>query len=97
MGEEEEVASCTSLPCVWGIPSKKRKDSTIEIFSAVFEKHDYSKSVKKKVKLIEFFDPRPPEFKGTVQSCLSELLNKVKGEQLYVYHYCSMNIINMSY
>ena len=82
MGEEEEVASCTSLPRAWGIPSKKRKHSTIEIPSAVFEKYDYSKPVKKKVKLIEDFDPRPPEFKGTVQSRLPELLNKVKGEQL---------------
>ena len=82
--EEEEVTSCTSLPRAWGIPSKKRKDSTIEISSAVFEKHDYSKPVKKKVKLIEDFDPRPPEFKGTVRARLPELLNKVKGEQLCV-------------
>ena len=37
MGEEdEEVMPCTSLP---RMPSKERKDSTIEVSSAVFEKH----------------------------------------------------------
>ena len=67
MGEEdEEVMPCTSLPRAWGIPSKKRKDSTIELSSAIFEKHDHARPGKKKIKLIEDFDPRPPEFKGTV-------------------------------
>ena len=45
--EEEEEMPCTSVACQWGIPSKKRKDSSIEISSVVFEKHDYSKPVKK--------------------------------------------------
>ena len=32
------------------------------------------------MKLIEYFDPRPPEFKGTVQAKLPELLDKIKEE-----------------
>ena len=67
IGEEEEMP-CTSVPGQWGIPSKKRKDSSIEISSVVFEKHDYSKPVKKRVKLIEDSDPRPPECVGTTAS-----------------------------
>ena len=47
IGKEEEEIPCTSVPRQWGIPSKKRKDSSIEISSVVFEKHDYSKPVKK--------------------------------------------------
>ena len=68
IGEEEEEMPCTSVPGQWGIPSKKRKDSSIEISSVVFEKHDYSKPVKERVKLIEDFDPRPPECIGTAAS-----------------------------
>ena len=69
MGEEdEEIMPCTFLPHAWDIPSKKRKDSTIEVSSAVFEKLDHTGPGKKKVKLIEDFDSRPPEFKGTVQA-----------------------------
>ena len=49
MGEEDkEVMPCTSLPCAWGIPSKKRKDSTIEVSSTVFEKHDHGRPGKKR-------------------------------------------------
>ena len=93
MGEEdEEVMPCTSLPCAWGIPSKKRKDSTIEVSCTVFEKHDHARPGKKKVKLIEDFDPRPPEFKGTVQAKLPELLDKIKEEEL-----CISLILNEHY
>ena len=46
IGEEEEEMPCTSVPGQWGIPSKKRKDSSIEISSVVFEKHDYSNQSK---------------------------------------------------
>ena len=66
--KEEEEVPCTSVPRQWGIPSKKRKDNGIEISTAKFEKHDYSKPVKKRVKLIEDYDPRPPECIGTVQT-----------------------------
>ena len=53
IGEEEEEMPCTSVPRQWGIPSKKRKDSSIEISTAVFEKHDYSKPVKKESSLLK--------------------------------------------
>ena len=46
--EDEEVMPSTSLPRAWGIPSKKRKDSTIEVSSAVFEKHDHTGPGKKR-------------------------------------------------
>ena len=71
IGEEEEEMPCTSVPGQWGIPtgcSKKRKDSSIVISSVVFEKHDYCKPVKKRVKLIEDSDPRLPECIGTTAS-----------------------------
>ena len=50
---KEEEVPCTSVSPQWGIPSKKRKDSSTEISSAMFEKHDYSKPIKKQVKLIK--------------------------------------------
>ena len=73
----------TSLPCVWKAP-KKRKQSTMCMSEAVFEKHDYSKPIKKKIKPLEDFDPRPPEFRGKANVLLPELLKKVKGEQLCI-------------
>ena len=39
---------------------------------------------KKRVKLIEDFDPRPPECIGTVQSQLPELLVEIKEEKLCI-------------
>ena len=48
---------CTSVPRQWGIPSKKRKDSSIEISSAVLEKHDYSKPVKNESSLMKILIP----------------------------------------
>ena len=51
---------------------------------AVFQKHDYNKPVKRSIKPVEEFDPRPPEFRGTASSRLPDLLQKVKGEQLCV-------------
>ena len=54
MGEEdEEVMPSTSLPHAWGIPSKKRKDCTIEVSSAVFEKHDHARPGKKRYSLLK--------------------------------------------
>ena len=42
------------------------------------------KPVKRSIKPVEDFDPRPPEFRGTASSRLPDLLQKVKGEQLCV-------------
>ena len=73
----------TSLPCQWK-PPRKRKQSTMPISEAVFQKHDYSKPVKRSIKSVEDFDPRPAEFRGLASSRLPDLLEKVKGEQLCV-------------
>lgn len=73
----------TSLPCVWKAP-KVRKKSTMRMSEAVFEKHDYTKPMKIKIKQLEDFDPRPPEFRGKTHELLPDLMNKLKGEQLCV-------------
>lgn len=49
---------------------------------ARFEKHDYSKPNKRRVSLLESFDPRPLNYRGDVASRLPGFLNKVRGEQL---------------
>ena len=51
----------TSLPWKWKAP-KKRKQSTMRMSEAVFEKHDYNKPMKRKIKPLEDFDPRPRTF-----------------------------------
>ena len=52
---------------------------------AVFQKHNYSQLSKKKVKLIEEFDPRPLGYRGTAFSRLPTFLNSVCGLNLCVY------------
>ena len=48
MGEEdEEVVPCTSLPRAWAYQVRK-KNSTIEVSSAIFEKHDHARPGKKR-------------------------------------------------
>ena len=69
------------LPCQWKHP-KKRKESTLQVSKATFEKHDYAKPTKRKIKHVEDFDPRPPEFRGLAANRIPELLDKVRGEQL---------------
>ena len=77
----DDSVPVTSLPCQWRAP-KKRKESMLPISEARFEKHDYAKPTKQKVKLLENFDPRPPEFREDAASRLPEFLDKVRGEQL---------------
>ena len=72
---------CTSLPCKWVVP-KTRKESTQEISSAIFTKHDRDKPVKRPVKLLEDFDPRPAEYRGKAKSYVPGLLKKVKYDHL---------------
>ena len=40
--------------------------------------------VKRKIKRVEDFDPRPPQFRGTAASRLPELVSKLRGEQLCI-------------
>ena len=79
--DDEDSTPVTSLPCQWKRP-KKRKESTLPISEATFEKHDYTKPIKKKIKSVENFDPRPPQFRGLVTSQLPDFLDKIRGEQL---------------
>ena len=79
-GDEVPV---TSLPCLWKAP-RKRKQSSLPLSEAVFQKHHYTRPVKRGITPLEDFDLRPPEFQGTASSCLPALLQKVKGEQLCV-------------
>lgn len=81
--DADAEVSVTSLPCQWKLP-RKRKESTLRVSEATFEKHDYSKPVKRKVKHVEQFDPRPVEYRGSAMSRLPKLLENVKGEQLCV-------------
>ena len=56
--EDEAAVPCTSQPCVWKQP-KKRKESNLRLSDASFEKHEYAKPVKRKIRLVEDFDLRP--------------------------------------
>ena len=78
---DEEFVPITSQLCKWNV-HRKRKSSTLPIATVEFEKHDYSKQVKRKVKSLEDFDPRPPEFRGTATRRLPELLRSIRGQQL---------------
>lgn len=80
---EENDMPVTSYLCQWKVP-KKRKESNICMSTAVFEKHDYQKTKKRKVRHIEDFDPRPAECRNTAQSLLPALLNDVYDESLGV-------------
>lgn len=81
--EDETAVPCTSQPCHWKQP-KKRKDSTLRLSDASFEKHDYAKPVKRKIRPVEDFDPRLVSFRNSAKSRLPDLLQKVKGEQLCI-------------
>ena len=78
---ETEPTSVTSLPCQWKAP-KTKKDSTLQIASTSFEQHEYRKPVKRKIKLLEDIDPRPPQFRGQIQSRMPAFLESMKGEQM---------------
>ena len=78
---DDDTTPVTSLPCQWKHP-KKRKESTLQVSKATFEKHDYAKPMKRKIKHVEDFDPRPPEFRRLAANRIPELLDKVRGEQL---------------
>ena len=71
--DDIEDVPVISLPCQWK-PPKRRKESTVPM----------SEPVKRKIKSVEDFDPRPPEFRGSAASRLPELLENLRGEQLCV-------------
>ena len=56
----------------------------MKISETQFEKHVYGKEKKKQPELLEEFDPRPPEFKGTATANLTTFLDNTKGRNLGV-------------
>lgn len=81
----------TSLPCQWKAP-KKRKESTLPIAQATFEKHVFGK-IKRKYALLENFDPRPIQYRGTAKDHLPSPLEKVHGKSLHNNHFCLMKAV----
>ena len=81
--EEEQALPVTSYLCQWKV-LKSRKESTIPMSEAVFEKHEYSKQRKRKIQPVENYDPRPPEFRGTASDRLPALLEEIRDEHLCV-------------
>ena len=79
----EAAVPCTSQPCLWK-QLKNRKESNLHLSDASFENHEYAKPVKRKIKPVEDFDPRPESFRNLAQSRVPELLQKVIGEQLCI-------------
>ena len=80
---DELALLCTSQLCVWKEP-RSRKESNLRVSDAVFEKHDYSKPVKRKIHQSNNYDPRPSQFKGTACGELPELLKKIKSSNVGV-------------
>ena len=81
--DEEEALPITSYPCQWK-PPKKRKESNMQMSEAVFQKHDYSSLKKRKVRLVEDFDPRPECYKGTAGNNFPALLDTVRGQAICI-------------
>lgn len=77
--DDEEALSITSYACQWKV-SQRRKQSTLEVSLASFEKHVYGKHKKRFVKPLEEFDPRPQFCSGTTNERLPKLLEKLRGK-----------------
>ena len=80
-GDIEQFTPLTSVLCSWNVP-RVRKESNLRMSEAVFEKHDYQRSTKRRRKQTEDFDPRPQEYRGSAGSLLPALLDNVRGESL---------------
>ena len=89
MGEDAEamkVLPVTSDACLWK-PPLKRKESSLKISEAQFDKHMYGKLKKKVLSSLEEFDPRPHEYRATANAELGKFLDKVRGGGL-AFHCC---------
>lgn len=83
LNSSDDETPITSLPCQWKAP-KQCKESTLPISEATFEKHQYGKAKKRKITLLNDFDPRPKEFRGCVKDRLPPLLDKLHGKGLCI-------------
>ena len=79
--EEEASLPITSYACQWKAP-RRRKESDARISDVTFEKHVYGRERKHHLIPIKDFDPRPPEFRGTLSARLPDFLQKVRGKAL---------------
>ncbi len=77
----EDDEAITSYACQWKAP-RKRKESDARISDLTFEKHIYGRERKHHLNPIKNFDPRPPEFRGTLSARLPDFLQKVRGKAL---------------
>lgn len=78
---EDEALPITSYVFRWKAP-RKRKESNARISDITFEKHVYGHVRKHNLNPIKDFDPRPPEFRGTLSTRLPDFLKKVRGKAL---------------
>lgn len=78
-----ESLPVTSLLNSWKAP-RKRKEATMKISEAKFQKHTYGRTPKHEVMSLEEFDPRPEEYHGTAQSGLERFMQATKGMGLCV-------------
>ena len=81
--DDEEALPITSYVCEWKRP-RKRKESTMKISEATFEKHVYGRTKTRKFSALEDFDPRPLRYWGTATSLVPDLLEKVRGKGLCI-------------
>ena len=70
---DEEATPCTSLPCQWK-PPRKRKATAQLVSTANFQKHEYGKIKKYNIRSIESFDPRPETMRNTSSDRVPTLL-----------------------
>ena len=75
--QKAEAIPITSFPCQWNLP-REMKHTILPLTEATFKKHDYAKQTKHKIKLLEDFDPRPPEYRGSAMTRLLDLLNAIR-------------------
>lgn len=75
---EVEELPCTSYLCQWKVP-RKRKESTMKMLDATFQKHVFGKERKRTYVQMEEFDPCPEAYCGTANANLHTLLDKVPG------------------
>lgn len=76
--DEDAPLPVTSYTCQWVQP-RKRKESTAKVSETSFMKHVYGRTRKHELAPISNFDPRPPEYRGTMSTRVPAYLEKVKG------------------
>ena len=81
--EKDDALPVTFKLCKWKVP-KGRKESLLTMMESTFQKHDYSKPIRRPIKQLTDYDPTPQQFRGTACERLPELLQKLRGKQLSI-------------